>query len=264
MARGRGGATTHPAGPSTVPVPPSTGRRRFILAAGWLAACAGRPAPEPARPPPGPIAVVSPAVAATPAAPATLPVMLAFGSLGRFLDAALEAERDRGLAAALRRAGYRAADRWRGHLMMALAQAGYRPLEVTVARLDLAFLARPPAVAAVVLDTVVPAYGFVATVPEGPYVPFAVVEARLTDRDGRRLFEDRLVLNAARPFDAAPVPGPAEPRFAAPTFAEEPERAAEGVDAALAMLAAALVARLQGRPPAAVSAPAPATASGRR
>lgn len=228
-------------------------RRRAVLACGAaLAGCAPRTARQttpraPRGDAPATIGVVSPAVAATPTAPTTLPVMVMFGSLGRFVDAALEAERDRALAEALRRAGYRAAERWTGHLVFALASSGIRPVEVPVARFALEFLARPPAVGLdAVLDTVVPEYGFVAALPEGPYVPFAVAAARLSGRAGELLFEDRLVLNAARPFDAAPLAGPAEPRFADPAeFALHPGRVAEGVDAALAALAAALAARLR-------------------
>lgn len=195
----------------------------------------------------GSIGIVSPAVAATPSVPTNLPLMLMFGSLGRFIDASLEAERDRRLAEALRSAGYRALERWTAHLTFALASAGYRPVVVPVARFDLDFLARyPTSPVDAWLDTVVSKYGFVADTPEGPYLAFAAVAIRLVDARGRVLVQERFVSNAVRPFEAVPVPGPAAPRFAEVTgFAEDPDRAAEGVDAALAMMAAQVAAALR-------------------
>mgnify|MGYP007060992196 FL=1 len=193
------------------------------------------------------IGVVSPAVAATPAAPTNLPLLFAFGSMGRFVDAALEGERDRRLAEVLRGAEYRALDRWTTHLTLALAAAGYRPVAVPIARFDLAFLARyPPAEVDAYLDTVMPEYGFVADTPDGPFLPFAVVSMRLADPRGRVLLQERLVANALRPFDAVPVAGPAEPRLAGEgLFTHHADRVVDGVDAALGMMATHVAAQLR-------------------
>jgi hypothetical protein len=224
-------------------------RRSVVLALGAPAAgCDARVPLDRAAPVPlRTIGVVSPAVAATPAAPTNLPVVVAFGSIGRFVDAALEAERDRRLAAALRGAGYHALERWTAHLTLALAAAGYRPVAVPVARFDLDFLARyPPAEVDAYLDTVVPEYGFVADTPEGPFLPFTAVRVRLVDPRGRVLFQERFVSNAPRPFEAVPVAGPAEPRLAAEgLFTQGADRVVEGVDAALGMMAAHVAARLR-------------------
>lgn len=224
-------------------------RRRVVLALG--AAVAGcdtrvtldRAAPVPLRT----IGVVSPAVAATPAAPTNLPLVFAFGSIGRFVDAALETERDRRLAEALRGAGYSALERWTAHLTLALAAAGYRPVAVPIARFDLDFLARyPPAELDAYLDTVVPEYGFVADTPDGPFLPFAAVSVRLADPRGRVLLQERFVSNAVRPFEAVPVAGPTGPRLAAEgLFAQDIDRVVEGVDAALGMMAAQVASALR-------------------
>lgn len=193
------------------------------------------------------IGVVSPAVAATPAAPTNLPLVFAFGSIGRFVDAALEAERSRRLAALLRSAGYRALDRWTTHLTLALAEAGYRPVAVPIARFDLEFLAQyPPAEVDAYLDTVVPEYGFVADTPDGPFLPFAAVSVRLADPGGRVLLQERFVSNAIRPFEAVPVAGPAGPRLAGDgLFTRDADRVVEGVDAALGMMASHVAAQLR-------------------
>ncbi len=193
------------------------------------------------------IGVVSPAVAVTPAAPTNLPLLSAFGSMGRFVDAALEGERDRRLAEVLRSAEYRALDRWTTHLTLALAAAGYRPVAVPVARFDLAFLARyPPAEVDAYLDTVVPEYGFVADTPDGQFLPFATVSVRLADPGGRVLLQERFVSNAVRPFEAMPVAGPAEPRLAGEgLFTHDTDRVVEGVDAALGMMASHVAAQLR-------------------
>jgi hypothetical protein len=217
-------------------------RRGVLLALGaGLAACGARvPRDRAAMAALSTIGVVSPAVAATPAAPTNLPLMLPFGSIGRFVDAALEGERDRRLAEALHAAGYRALDRWTGHLTSALAEAGFRPLAVPVARFDLDFLVRyPPAEVDAYLDTVVPEYGFVADTPDGPFLPFAAVSVRMVDPRGRVLLQERFVSNAIRPFEAVPVAGPAEPRLAGEgLFTRDADRVVEGVDAALGMMAA--------------------------
>jgi hypothetical protein len=224
-------------------------RRAVLLCCGaGLAACEPRVALDRAGAARlGTIGVVTPAVAATPAAPTNLPLIMPFGSIGRFVDAALERERDRRLTEALRAWGYRAAERWTLHLTLALMEAGYRPVEVPSARFDLDFLARyPPVAVDAVLDTVVSEYGFVANLPEGPFVPFAAVSVRLADPRGRVLFQDRFVMNALRPFDAIPVAGPSEPRLAGEgQFAADVDGAVEGVDAALSMMAAQVAARLR-------------------
>jgi hypothetical protein len=223
-------------------------RRSVMLALGAAAAgCDARVPPQPAAPVPlRTIGVVSPAVAATPAAPTTLPVVAAFGTIGRFVDAALEAERDRRLGAALRGAGYSALERWTKHLTLALAAAGYRPVAVPAARFDLDFLARyPPARVDAYLDTVVPEYGFVAATPEGPFLPFAAVRVRLVDPRGRVLLQEHFASNAVRPSGAVPVAGPVAPRLAGEgLFTHDADRLVEGVDAALGMMAAHVAARL--------------------
>jgi hypothetical protein len=226
---------------------PPLPRRSVVLALGAAACTARVPLDRAGSARLGTIGLVTPAVAAAPTAPTNLPLMVPFGSLGRFVDAALEAERNRRLAEALRSAGYRAAGRWTMHLTLALASAGYRPVEVPAARFALDFLARhPPAEVDAYLDTVVAEYGFVADTPDGRFVPFAAVSVRLADRRGRVLFQDRLVMNALRPFDAVPVTGPAEPVLAGEgLFIDHADRAADGVDAALAMMATHVAARLR-------------------
>jgi len=223
-------------------------RRRVLVALGVAAAgCDTRVPLDRQAPPLRTIGVVSPAVAATPAVPTNLPLMFAFGSIGRFVDAALEAERSRRLAELLRGAGYRALDRWTRHLTLALAEAGHRPVMMPIARFDLAFLAQyPPAEVDAYLDTVVSEYGFVADTPDGPFLPFAAVAVRLVDPRGRVLLQERFVSNAIRPFEAVPVAGPAEPRLAGEgLFMQDVDRVVEGVDAALGMMASQLAAQLR-------------------
>lgn len=225
-------------------------RRSLVLALGAAAAGCGDPRTPLDRMAPmrlQTIGVVSPAVAATPAVPTNLPLVFAFGSIGRFVDAALERERDWRLAEALRGAGYSALERWTAHLTLALAAAGYRPVAVPIARFDLDFLARyPPAEVDAYLDTVVPEYGFVADTPDGPFLPFAAVSVRLAEPRGRLLLQERLVANALRPFEAVPVAGPAEPRLAVEgLFTQDVDRLVEGVDAALGMMATHVAARLR-------------------
>jgi hypothetical protein len=195
----------------------------------------------------GRIGVVTPAVAATPAVPTEVWLSAPFGSIGRFVDAALQAERERLLAAALEHSVYRAGERWSAHLQAALIAAGFVPVVVPVARFDLAFLERyPPAGAEAYLDTVVAEYGYVAETPDSVFLPFASVQVRLASPRGRVLFQDSLVSNAFRPFGAVQVAGPTSPSFATPLlFPLDPERAAEGVDAALGAMAKQVVRRLR-------------------
>jgi hypothetical protein len=195
----------------------------------------------------GRIGVVTPAVADAPSAPTDLWLSVPFGHIGRFVDAALKAERDRLLAWALVSAGYDAAARWSEHLTAALLAAGSQPLPVPVGRFGLDLLAAYPAAEVdAYLDTVVPEYGFSAGTPEGPFIPFGVVMMRVALPDGRVVLQDQLVMNAFRPFGGERIGGPGEPRFAtAELFPYDFMRAAEGVDAALAALARQVVARLR-------------------
>lgn len=195
----------------------------------------------------GRIGVVTPAVAGAPAAPTDLWLSVPFGHIGRFVDAALKAERDRLLAWALVSAGYDAAARWTEHLTAALLAAGFRPLPVPAGRLALDLLATyPPAEVDAYLDTVVPEYGFSGGAPEGPFIPFGIVVMRLALPDGRIVLQDQLVMNTFRPFDGQRIAGPSEPSFEnAQLFPFDFMRAAEGVDAALAALARQVVARLR-------------------
>lgn len=192
------------------------------------------------------IGVVTPAVSAAPSAPTEIWLNAPFGHIGRFVDAALEAERERLLAWALASAGYDAGGRWTAHLTAALATAGFRPVAVPAARFDLAFLDHYPAAEVeAYLDTVVPEYGFIADAPEGPYIPYAMTELRFVLPGGRVLLQDRLVLNAFRPFGAQRVAGPAGPGFAnAEQFPYDFARAAAGVDAALRAMAGRVAERL--------------------
>lgn len=193
------------------------------------------------------IGVVTPAVAATPAVPTEVWLSAPFGSIGRFVDAALEAERERLLATALEDSAYRAGERWSAHLEAALTGAGYAVVPVPVARFDLDLLERyPPSGVDAYLDTVVEEYGYVAVTPDSVFLPFASVQVRLASPRGQVLFQDSLVSNAFRPFGAVQVAGPTGPSFATPLlFPLDPDRAAEGVDAALGAMARQLVARLR-------------------
>lgn len=193
------------------------------------------------------IGVVTPAVAATPAAPTEVWLSAPFGSIGRFVDAALQAERERLLTEALARSAYRAGERWSAHLQAALTAAGYDVVALPIARFDLTLLDRyPPSAVDAYLDTVVEEYGYVAVTPDSEFLPFASVEVRLASPYGRVLYQDSLVSNAFRPFGTAQVAGPTGPSFATPLlFPLDPERAAEGVDAALGAMASQVVARLR-------------------
>lgn len=200
-----------------------------------------------ALPAAGRIGVVTPAVADAPSAPTDLWLSVPFGHIGRLVDAALKAERDRLLAWALVSAGYDAAARWSAHLTAALLAAGFQPLAVPAGRAALDLLARyPPAEVDAQLDTVVSEYGFSGGTPEGPFIPFGIVMMRLVLPDGRILLQDQIVMNAFRPFEGTRIAGPGEPRFEnAQLFPFDFMRAAEGVDAALAALAREVAARLR-------------------
>lgn len=186
-------------------------------------------------------------MAPEPSAPTDLWLSIPFGQIGRFVDAALQAERDRRLAWALVSAGYDAAARWTGHLTSALLALGVEPLPVPAARFGLDLLASYPAAEVdAYLDTVLAEYGFSAATPEGPFIPFGIVTLRLALPDGRVVLQDRLVMNAFRPFGGARIAGPSEPRFAtAELFPLDFTRTAAGVDAALAALARQVAARLR-------------------
>ena len=118
--------------------------------------------------------------------------------------------------------------------------ASYRPT-------DLAFLERyPPSGVDAYLDTVVAEYGYISETPDGTFRPFAAVQVRLASPRGQVLFQDSLVSNAFRPFGTVQVAGPTSPSFATPLlFPLDPDRAAEGVDAALGAMARQVVARLR-------------------
>ncbi|MDW8443532.1 MAG: hypothetical protein RML45_03875 [Acetobacteraceae bacterium] len=193
------------------------------------------------------VAVVTPAAARTPSAPTMLPLSVPFGIPGRFVDYALQGERERRLAEAMAIQGFRVRDRFAAHLGAALERSGIRPVVVPVARFDTEFLLRLPAWEAdALIDPVLEEYGFAAVTPEGPFVPFAVASIRVVRRDPPFTTEERVAINVARPPTFTYVVGPQEPRFDRDVaFDREPARAAAGLDSALRALAATIAGRIR-------------------
>lgn len=220
--------------------------RRATLSALVLAACAPAPAGRHGLASRS-VAVLTPAVAPSPTVPTTLPLSVPFGTPGRFVDYALQAERERRLAEAMAAERFRVRDRFAAHLGAALAWHGMRPIVVPVARFDPEFLERLPAWEAdALLDPVVEEYGFAGSTPEGPFIPFAVASIRILRRDGRSATAERVAINVARPPSFAYIAGPDQPRFDRDVaFDRDPARATAGVDAALRSLAAGIAARLR-------------------
>lgn len=222
------------------------GRRRLFAIA---LLCGGCAASKPPSVPSGVsrIAVLTPAVARDPSVPSAFPLGLPFGIPGRFVDYALQAERERRLADALAKAGFAVRERFGAHLGAALASQGAIPIITPAPRFDAAPLDRPPRWDAdALLDPVLEEFGFAASTPDGPFVPYAVGLVRLRGRDGRVLREERVAINVIRSPSLTLVAGPQEPRFGRDVrFHEEPDRAAAGVDAALRSLALEIAARLR-------------------
>ncbi|MFQ3622374.1 MAG: hypothetical protein SNJ73_02400 [Acetobacteraceae bacterium] len=191
--------------------------------------------------------MLTPAVARDPSVPSAFPLGLPFGVPGRFIDYALQAERERRLADALASRRFAVRERFGAHLGAALGRQGVVPVATPAPRFDPVPLDRLPAWDAdALLDPVLEEFGFAASTPEGPFVPFAVGLIRLRGRDGRVLREERVAVNVVRPPSLTFVVGPQEPRFGRDVpFHEEADRAAAGVDAALRSLAREIAARVR-------------------
>ncbi|MCS6922572.1 MAG: hypothetical protein NZM07_11770 [Elioraea sp.] len=220
--------------------------RRAILAGLVLTACAPAPAGRHGLASRS-VAVLTPAVAPSPTAPTTLPLSVPFGTPGRFVDYALQAERERRLAEAIAAERFRVRERFAAHLGAALEWRGIRPIVVPVARFDPEFLTSLPAWEAdALLDPVLEEYGFAGSTPEGPFIPFAVASIRILRRDGRSVMVERVAINVARPPSFTYIAGPDHPRFDRDVaFHRDTARVTAGLDAALRSLAGGIAARLR-------------------
>jgi hypothetical protein len=235
-------------------------RRRSVLAAAALPALAGCMARMTAGPEVSKIdtiGLLTPYIPGSPSVPMLANAGIGFGLVGAVIEAGIRGERERKLIQAL--AGKDLRGTWIASLRTALEAAGYRVVDVPVARPGMRFLAaRPEGAAEALLDVVIFEYGLRAVSPAAPFRPYAMVRVRLTAGDGRTLFEDFIMLNAGGidGLSTQVTSAPGHEIATSSEFESQPARAAAAVDEAIRACAEAIVSTMRGGH----AAPGPRTA----
>lgn len=226
--------------------------RRILLLAplGVLGACVQRIAIQSQASGVGSIGLLTPSVPERPTAPILRSAGAMFGLIGGLADLAIQAERDRMLAAALAGADIDARVRWPQELRKALEAAGYQVTDIPMPRPSADFIETyPPAAVDAFLDAVVFEFGMIAAWPSAPFRPSAKVGVRLATRDGRKLFQDIVFLNAQIPGGLTVNSIEGAPGFDMPSsaaFAADPVRTAAAIEAGIQATAEAIASMLRG------------------
>lgn len=226
--------------------------RRILLLAplGMLGACVQRIAIQSEAAGVANIGLLTPSVPARPTAPILRSAGAMFGLIGGLADLAIQAERDRMLAAALAGADFDARVRWSREMRKALEATGYQVTDIPTPRPSADFIETYQAAPVdAFLDVVVFEFGMIAAWPTAPFRPSAKVGVRLAARDGRKLFQDLVFLNAqiAGGLTVNSIEGAAG--FDMPSssaFGTDPVRTAAAVEAGIQATAEAIAAMLRG------------------
>jgi len=228
--------------------------RRTLLLAPLVAlgACVQRIAALPEAAAVTRIGLLTPAIPDRPTAPILRSAGAMLGIIGALADQAIQAERDRMLAAALAGANVDARARWQQEMRDALAATGYEVAEIEVPRPNADFLeSYPTATMDAFLDIVVFEFGMIAAWPTAPFRPSAKVGVRLAAPDGRKLFQDLVFLNAQIPGGLTVNSIEGAPGFDMKTsdlFATDPGRTAAAIEAGIQATAVAIAGMLRRAP----------------
>jgi hypothetical protein len=189
----------------------------------------------------------------TPSAPKRPGVVLAatvgqsFGLIGALVDAGMQSNRESDFEEMMKSKNFVADQAFMTHLDGALTAGGYTPAHSTVARPKSDFLKAYSASGDVKPDAhldVVMYYGYIASGMSTPYRPFVSVNAKMVRASDNALLMQKSIfynpLNGAPEQTVTIAPDPAYEFADFDALKADPDRAAKGLDAAIAQVAAAM------------------------